>query len=735
MNDIPPDPYEALGVSKLANRAEVRSAHRKIILRDYKDYLRDTDSNAAKAEGFYKVQQAYELLGDEAERLRYDNQAKLREMRAKMGAKWVNSDPMSSPVAKSNPFEYEVRTASSIHNEDGQRRRDRSRRRRDEAISARMKLEIEKQKKFATYMESTRRKASPDPEAYQPRPIRRTETFNSLDINSAASYYTSDEEEAPSRPSNLRSRQRIKGDPTAPKYQPTIHFNHLLAGSVSDRPPVREAVSRLNNTANVDSDSHSEYDILRSSASPTPSRRMEVPKPTRYIIDNGRSVPVMARSRYSNSENNVRYTPTYADVRCSAPSPSYEPPRRSSMNASVRPKLTRVTSSASMDDSTRKMYHSMGSDYGGSSDERTYRSRNNNYGSRPSSRDRSQSRNRRHSDAYAPPKEHKFVDVHDILSNPNSKLTHEVVESMTREVIESIQTQRPQAVHLDCPNCLESFDDLREMLRHHEEKHLKSTPATPDVAPDSPSSPETQTQAATGVEASKDAPPADIPGQAEAHDSVSSLTNVGEKVEPSTGPTTPTISGPIHQTPVKKTSALCHPSRFFRCLSKATLHFLGLQTSAWFILVLATAATAITTTYSLQGPAPDPPPLIGDSNYYSSLSQSTVAICSLYYMMVPYLRGDDALPVRGLFYVCWLLGLVGAVACPLIYARDWTKSVWCGFGSSLAQVAASAFLFEHAGKGGKDWERAREKAEMHPKEVSEETKALAKYTDKVEDEE
>jgi hypothetical protein len=78
-------------------------------------------------------------------------------------------------------------------------------------------------------------------------------------------------------------------------------------------------------------------------------------------------------------------------------------------------------------------------------------------------------------------------------------------------------------------------------------------------------------------------------------------------------------------------------------------------------------------------------------------------------MLVPFLRGSDQLPVRALFYVCWILGLVGAVACPLIYGRDWRQSIWCGFGGSLAQVAATAFLFESVGDCRGEREREKER--------------------------
>jgi hypothetical protein len=195
-------------------------------------------------------------------------------------------------------------------------------------------------------------------------------------------------------------------------------------------------------------------------------------------------------------------------------------------------------------------------------------------------------------------------------------------------------------------------------------------------------------------------------------------------------------AAPLQPTTIKKQEFFHLPRKVLEYLVKVTLSFLGLQTTAWFILVSATAVTAVITTYSIQGPAPDPPPVVGESNYYSALSQSIIAICSLYYMIVPFLRGDDALPVHGLFYLCWFFGLVGAIACPLIYGKDLTKSIWCGFGSALAQVAASAFLFEHAGMKEVGWERRKEKIGIHGKEASETREGaeiVAKYTDELEE--
>ena len=100
---LPPDPYKLLGVSKDATLAEIRSAHRKLVLKCHPDKVQDAALKAVKQDEFQKVQQAYELLTDDKRRTQYDEQAKLFELRKEMGR--------GVPTARSNPFEYEVRTA------------------------------------------------------------------------------------------------------------------------------------------------------------------------------------------------------------------------------------------------------------------------------------------------------------------------------------------------------------------------------------------------------------------------------------------------------------------------------------------------------------------------------------------------------------------------------------------------------------------------------------------------
>jgi curved DNA-binding protein CbpA len=102
-DELPPDPYKLLGVLKDAKLPEIRSAHRKLVLKCHPDKVQDAALKAIKQDEFQKVQQAYELLSDDNRRLQYDEQVKLYALRKEMGR--GNATP------RSNPFEYEVKNA------------------------------------------------------------------------------------------------------------------------------------------------------------------------------------------------------------------------------------------------------------------------------------------------------------------------------------------------------------------------------------------------------------------------------------------------------------------------------------------------------------------------------------------------------------------------------------------------------------------------------------------------
>ncbi|CAM1502783.1 Fc.00g075590.m01.CDS01 [Cosmosporella sp. VM-42] len=109
MSSLPPDPYKILGVSDDAQLPEIRSAHRKLVLKCHPDKIQDPTLKAQKQDEFQKVQQAYELLTDENERQRYDDQvrqrARVAELRKQMQAKANSSSPRTAAT-----YKYEIRT-------------------------------------------------------------------------------------------------------------------------------------------------------------------------------------------------------------------------------------------------------------------------------------------------------------------------------------------------------------------------------------------------------------------------------------------------------------------------------------------------------------------------------------------------------------------------------------------------------------------------------------------------
>ena len=108
MSSLPPDPYKALGVAKNAPLAEIRSAHRKLILKCHPDKIQvqDPELIAQKADEFQKVQAAYEILSNENERQKYDDQVKMAELRRQLASKANTSSPRTMP----KHTEYEIRT-------------------------------------------------------------------------------------------------------------------------------------------------------------------------------------------------------------------------------------------------------------------------------------------------------------------------------------------------------------------------------------------------------------------------------------------------------------------------------------------------------------------------------------------------------------------------------------------------------------------------------------------------
>lgn len=78
---LPPDPYVALGVAKDATSAQIKTTYRKLALKCHPDKVTDESQKASAADQFHRIQQAYEIIGDDEKRSRYDAQVKLAELR------------------------------------------------------------------------------------------------------------------------------------------------------------------------------------------------------------------------------------------------------------------------------------------------------------------------------------------------------------------------------------------------------------------------------------------------------------------------------------------------------------------------------------------------------------------------------------------------------------------------------------------------------------------------------
>ncbi|KAJ5774445.1 hypothetical protein N7457_009341 [Penicillium paradoxum] len=91
------DPYAALGVSKEATIPEIRAAHRKRVLKCHPDKIQDESQRIAAQDEFQKVQQAYELLSDDARRAKYDAKARIAELKREILERKRSDPSYASP--------------------------------------------------------------------------------------------------------------------------------------------------------------------------------------------------------------------------------------------------------------------------------------------------------------------------------------------------------------------------------------------------------------------------------------------------------------------------------------------------------------------------------------------------------------------------------------------------------------------------------------------------------------
>jgi curved DNA-binding protein CbpA len=99
---LPPDPYLALGLPRDASAATIKTTYRKLILKFHPDKVQDAAQKQIASDQFHKIQTAYEIIGEEDRRARYDAQCKLADLRRDMMAKQTGGAGARSEVRGSS---------------------------------------------------------------------------------------------------------------------------------------------------------------------------------------------------------------------------------------------------------------------------------------------------------------------------------------------------------------------------------------------------------------------------------------------------------------------------------------------------------------------------------------------------------------------------------------------------------------------------------------------------------
>ncbi|KAK0727437.1 hypothetical protein B0T26DRAFT_738155 [Lasiosphaeria miniovina] len=111
MNSLLPDPWMALGLDRTADKSEVRAAYKRLVLKCHPDKVQDPILKAQKHDEFQKVQQAYELLNDDVERSKYEEQVRLMEQRVRQQANMKNMPNSSASRTSPRNASFDVRNA------------------------------------------------------------------------------------------------------------------------------------------------------------------------------------------------------------------------------------------------------------------------------------------------------------------------------------------------------------------------------------------------------------------------------------------------------------------------------------------------------------------------------------------------------------------------------------------------------------------------------------------------
>jgi len=104
------DLYEVLGIRKDADQTHIKTAYRKLILKYHPDKVTDEALKPAAVQNFHQIQEAYEILGNEDKKVKYDSTvarlAELKKREAELKQNNNNSETQTRSV-----FDYQVPTS------------------------------------------------------------------------------------------------------------------------------------------------------------------------------------------------------------------------------------------------------------------------------------------------------------------------------------------------------------------------------------------------------------------------------------------------------------------------------------------------------------------------------------------------------------------------------------------------------------------------------------------------
>jgi curved DNA-binding protein CbpA len=101
--ELPSDPYASLGVANNASAADIKAAYRKLALKYHPDKVSDDAQKEINTQEFHKIQKAYDVIGNEDDRSRYDARVRLNDLLKERDALRSAARPAASRGATAYP--------------------------------------------------------------------------------------------------------------------------------------------------------------------------------------------------------------------------------------------------------------------------------------------------------------------------------------------------------------------------------------------------------------------------------------------------------------------------------------------------------------------------------------------------------------------------------------------------------------------------------------------------------